>query len=157
MLCWQKNIMKVFKLFILFLFTISACSVDVDSVASDCKNGKQVLLHNDSINKIFCVEIADNPVLQVKGLMGVAELPENYGMLFVYNGEDYRTFWMKNTLIPLDIIFFDQSGIMVDYKDNFMPCVDTDCDTYQSKDKAMYVLEINSDVLEPDQYIMEII
>ena len=51
--------------------------------------------------------VADTPQTQEKGLMFVTELPENEGMLFVFEEEDELVFWMKNTLIDLDMIFID--------------------------------------------------
>ena len=65
-------------------------------------------------------------------------------MLFIFEGEDYWSFWMKNTLIPLDLIFISDQYTIVDIKENFKPCKVDNCDSYTSKKKAKYVLEVNS-------------
>ncbi|MAE50290.1 MAG: hypothetical protein CMH27_00620 [Micavibrio sp.] len=58
----------------------------------------------------FDVELALTPKEQQKGLMFREEMPEMHGMLFVFGSEFTRSFWMKNTLIPLDIIFIERDG-----------------------------------------------
>ena len=58
-------------------------------------------------DKKYKVEIADTPEKQEKGLMGRKSLPENQGMLFIYDEPQDLSYWMKDTLISLDIIFID--------------------------------------------------
>ncbi len=53
----------------------------------------------------FYAEIADDPFERQEGLMGRASMDADHGMLFVFPDEDQRSFWMKDTLIPLDMIF----------------------------------------------------
>ncbi|MBI4163156.1 MAG: DUF192 domain-containing protein [Candidatus Aenigmarchaeota archaeon] len=91
------------------------------------------------------VETADSPAEWEKGLMNRASLGENNGMLFVFPDEQQRSFWMKNTLIPLDIIFISSDLTIVDIKRNFQPCRSFFCETYKSKQQAKYVLEVNAD------------
>ena len=64
----------------------------------------------DGAEYLFNVELALNPAQQAKGLMDRTMLAENAGMLFVFGDEEMRSFWMKDTLIPLDMIFIAKDG-----------------------------------------------
>ena len=90
------------------------------------------------------VEIADNPLTHMRGLMFRSPLPENDGMLFVFNDSNYRSLWMVNTSIPLDIIFISETGRIVDIQ-QMEPCrtIADYCKVYRSREKARYVLEVN--------------
>lgn len=121
------------------------------------EDNKKITLVGNNQSYYFNVEIADDPHERSNGLMFREKLSKDDGMLFVFETEDYQSFWMKNTKIPLDLLFFDHQGKMVDYKDDFMPCFDgEDCDNYFSKGRAKYALEINSDVLEVGEYELTI-
>lgn len=85
------------------------------------------------------VEIADSPEEQQRGLMERTALDENAGMLFVFDGEQPRSFTMRNTLIPLSIAFIDAEGIIVDIQD-MQPLADG---PYLSGAPARYALEAN--------------
>jgi uncharacterized membrane protein (UPF0127 family) len=69
----------------------------------------------------FDVWIADTPARQRQGLMFVRDLPASQGMLFVNEAPRVASFWMKNTFIPLDILFFDASGRLVAVFENTTP------------------------------------
>ncbi|WP_414836469.1 DUF192 domain-containing protein [Candidatus Nanohalococcus occultus] len=96
------------------------------------------------------VEIADSPEEKRRGLMYREKLPIDQGMLFVYEDEDYRSFWMKNTLIPLDMIFIDSDGEIVTLHEAVPEpnTSDEDLTRYRSSEPAMYVLEVNSTFVE---------
>jgi uncharacterized membrane protein (UPF0127 family) len=93
----------------------------------------------------FCLNarIADTDAERARGLMGVAGLAENEGMLFVFDKEDIYIFWMKNTLIPLDIIWLDAGKKIVDIREDAMPCINS-CDSFVPAVKAKYALEVNA-------------
>jgi uncharacterized protein len=91
----------------------------------------------------FLAEIADTPEKQSRGLMFRQKIKDNYSMLFVFPEEDTRSFWMKNTLIALDIIFLNRRQQIVDIFAAVPPCYCDPCPAYTSKLPAQYVLEIN--------------
>jgi uncharacterized protein len=94
----------------------------------------------------FVAEIAETMDQQVKGLMYRRSIPRTYGMLFIYPEEDIRGFWMKNTWIPLDLIFLNRNRQVVDMFVNVPPCGADPCPSYVSKVPAQYVLEIRGDL-----------
>ena len=96
----------------------------------------------------FRVELAKTPVEQARGLMFREHLDEGNGMLFVYENEAVRTFWMKNTYIPLDIIWLDSDRKVIQIKRNAQPCDSNTCPTIGSKVKSRYVLEFNGGIAE---------
>jgi uncharacterized membrane protein (UPF0127 family) len=89
-------------------------------------------------------EIADNPATKMKGLMGRPSLPENDGMLFVFDKPGLYAFWMLNTSMPLDAIHFDGDGAVVDIVE-MEPCGlnATACKAYVPKVPSKSVLEVN--------------
>ncbi len=87
------------------------------------------------------VEIADSPEEWGRGLMFRESL--DGGMLFVFPDEKERVFWMKNTKIPLDIIFISSDMRVVSIV-TAVPCTEDPCSTYPSKVPAKYVVEVNA-------------
>ena len=69
----------------------------------------------------YLLELAATPAARQKGLMNRYDLGSGDGMLFVWSGEDYRSFWMKNTPISLDILFFSSELILVSRHENTVP------------------------------------
>ncbi len=90
----------------------------------------------------FTVEIADTLEKQLMGLMFRKSIPDDFGMLFVHEGEDTRSMWMKNTLVHLDLIFLDKNRQVVDIYTNVPPCKSDPCESYVSRKPALYVLEL---------------
>lgn len=117
------------------------------NTSSNSSSSFQTLtLSNGSLRKKLDIEIADTPEDQAKGLMFRKELSENYGMLFLFPDESERTFWMKDTYVALDMIFFDQNKNFVSVQKNAEPCLDRGflCPSYLSNGKAKYVLEVKA-------------
>ncbi len=101
----------------------------------------QVVLKGPDSEIIVSVEIADTPPAREQGLMGRNALPEKTGMLFVMDEEQVLSFWMKNTLIPLDILFFDAQFRFVSAA-SMTPCTGDPCAVYSSGRPALYALEV---------------
>lgn len=89
----------------------------------------------------FRVEIADTPEKHALGLMHRRTLRSDYGMLFVFAEEELRSFWMKDTLIALDMIFLNSAGQVVAMHESVPPCTADPCPSYESEIPARYVLE----------------
>jgi len=109
-----------------------------------CESEDIVLIDNGNEKIKVNVEIADSAEERSYGLMFKEFLDENSGMLFVFDDENYRNFWMKNTLISLDIIFISEDLEIVDIK-YAVPCLEDPCVSYKSSKPAKYVLEVNGD------------
>lgn len=92
----------------------------------------------------FTVELATTREEQALGLMFRDSLPDDHGMLFLFPGEARRSFWMKNTRIPLDIFYFDSDGKLVSVAENAQPCRTPQCPPYPSTAPAKYVLELTA-------------
>lgn len=89
----------------------------------------------------FIIEIVDTPKDRAQGLMFRETMPRGAGMLFVYEYPQRASFWMKNTLIPLDIIFIDVSGLVTRVHANAIP---GDLSPIPGGDQVFAVLEINA-------------
>ncbi|HLC32713.1 MAG TPA: DUF192 domain-containing protein [Candidatus Nanoarchaeia archaeon] len=118
--------MKVTSL--LFLLLIISCTTPIITF----ENGAS-----------FSVELAKTPQEHAKGLMNRTQLDDNAGMLFIFADQAPRTFWMKNTILSLDMIFLDQNMTIVEIKKGVQPCASDPCPTYPSL-PAQYVLELNA-------------
>ena len=95
---------------------------------------RQLTLGGTQVN----AEVADTPKERARGLMGRVSLLPNSGMLFVYPNTEVRSFWMKNTPLPLSIAFIDASGRIVHMAD----MTPLDEDPIPSTHPAMYALEM---------------
>lgn len=101
----------------------------------------------DSSAAVITAEIADTEQARATGLMNRTALGENEGMFFVFPQPGVQDFWMKNTLIPLDMIFISDDLSIVKIRHAF-PCVGDPCQTYSSAEPAKYVLEVNGNLTE---------
>ncbi|GAB3102990.1 DUF192 domain-containing protein [Lysobacter terrae] len=93
----------------------------------------------------YQVEIADDDAERARGLMFRDELAKDSGMLFIHDAEEPQAYWMKNTRIPLDILYFDNALQLVSQQRDVPPCALGDgCPPYPSNAPARYVLELNA-------------
>jgi len=120
---------------LVFALVCAACAA-----APSASNGPAVELRGHRIG----VEIAADDATREHGLMDRTSMPADHGMLFVFPDSQPRTFWMKNTLIPLDMLFFDADRRLVSIQANAQPCKAASCALFPSNAPARYVLELNA-------------
>ncbi len=125
----------LFKIILLVIFALSvlkgtlhACPLELPTTAATI-NGHRLM-----------VELAATPQSRRCGLSNRAALGENQGMLFVYPRSELRTFWMKDTWIPLSIAFLDDAGIIINIE---IMSPDQTEKRYHSGKPALYALEVN--------------
>lgn len=93
----------------------------------------------------YSVEVADDDAERARGLMFRDQLETGTGMLFIHEREEPQAYWMKNTRIALDILYFDDEGTLVAQQRDVPPCsAGNQCPSYPSKFPALYVLELNA-------------
>lgn len=90
----------------------------------------------------FSTELATDEASREQGLMMRPKLAADHSMLFIFPDTQPRWFWMKNTLIPLDILYFDANRKLVSMQLDVPPCKADPCPSYPSDAPARYVLEL---------------
>jgi uncharacterized protein len=119
------------------LAVVFACAAG--TAAAACSDDR-VDLRGDWGAARFTVEVADEPAERAQGLMNRPSMPRSAGMLFLYDAPQRATFWMRNTLIPLDMIFMDPTGTVTRIHENAVPLDET---TIDGGPGVLAVLEIN--------------
>ncbi|MEJ5209591.1 DUF192 domain-containing protein [Denitratimonas sp. CY0512] len=92
----------------------------------------------------YQVELALDDASRMRGLMFRDSLPQDHGMLFVFEQQEPQAFWMRNTRIPLDILYFDDGLRLVSATHGAPPCTTATCPSYPSTRPARFVLELNA-------------
>jgi uncharacterized membrane protein (UPF0127 family) len=106
------------------------------------KEGELVFVSPEgTVRSKIGIEFAETPADREIGLMIRTELGETDGMLFLFPLEEFRAFWMKNTAIPLDIVFVSAQKRVVTIHQNTVPYAET---SYESTEPAQYVVEVNA-------------
>jgi uncharacterized membrane protein (UPF0127 family) len=119
------------------ILLVSGCTSPAAGEGEACLKGK-----------CFAVELADTTEERTLGLMHRKSLPADRGMLFVFDEEKVYPFWMKNTLIPLDIIWISAGKEVVFVSRDTPPCVSNPCPLVTPDAPAKYVLEVNAGIAE---------
>jgi Uncharacterized conserved protein len=104
-----------------------------------CSDEGKLVLHSSTGDYSFDVEVVDTPESRAKGLMFVQELADDAGMLFDFKEERPVSFWMRNTFIPLDMIFIGADGVVKNIHVNARP---HDVTGIPSEGPVQFVLEI---------------
>lgn len=96
---------------------------------------------------VLDVDLALTSRTQARGLMEVEEIPDDYGMVFLWSDSGRHSFYMKDTLIPLDIAWWNAEGEIVDIQ-TMQPCTEEPCRTYVPADTHVGAVEVNAGLLE---------
>lgn len=117
--------------------TLFLCFLGQTALA--CEEGS-IDIMADSGKFRFNISVADDELERAQGLMHVEKMEQFEGMLFIYEQPLHASFWMKNTLIPLDMLFADPTGTITHIHENAVPMSE---DTIDGGKNVLYVLEIN--------------
>jgi uncharacterized membrane protein (UPF0127 family) len=137
--------MRPLALILMLMLALAACGGG-DEGESDAA-GPTVAIETDDGEREVAVEIADTDDERAVGLMGRTSLPADAGMLFVYPGPTEGGYWMKNTLIPLSIAFYDADGTILRILD-MEPCRRDPCPVYDPGVRYAGALEVNQGAFE---------
>lgn len=144
----KQHYWMVLLFFILEISIFSACTFPNQTLQVNRppawfrKDGTLDFVYPDaSIKASIAIEIADTPETQMQGLMGHSALDDSSGMLFVFERIEPQKFWMKNTPIPLDIIFIGGDGCIVNIIESTTPMSNQ---RYRSKGPIKYVVEVRA-------------
>jgi uncharacterized membrane protein (UPF0127 family) len=135
MIKMSKRIIIYHVIFIL-MAAIPACSPPTGGGA------REVCFHDQCVQ----VEVAQTQEERGKGLQFRKSLGKDEGMLFIFPSRHRQSFWMKDTFIPLDIIWMDSRKRVVFIIPNVLPCETEQCPVYTPDTAASYVLEVNAGV-----------
>lgn len=125
----------------LLVFCIAPLSLPAqEPLAESFDSDVLVIVARDACYR-FDIYLAVSPQQQRRGLMFVRELPEWTGMLFVYADESYRSMWMRNTYIPLDMVFARGDGSVTNVARDTVPLSER---SVSSSEPAAFVLELNA-------------
>lgn len=136
----KKGRKNLVLLILIALLIISTVSFFILRPKDNTQNSASTITIN---GKKITLELADTPEKQTIGLMNRKFLSEDSGMLFIFPAENFYNFWMKNTLIPLDMIFItSENKIATIY--TAQPCKADPCMHYVPTKPVKYVLEVNA-------------
>ena len=146
-----KNLLFILKKLRRYKFFLFLSFVLISEKSISCEPQllkKEILFIENKLSKnkeLFLVELAKNELEKQKGLQCKKYLGKNEGMLFVWSKEDYRNFWMKNTYIPLDLIFINSQLEVIEVYFDARPFSEK---LIRSANRAKFVLELNAGIFK---------
>lgn len=138
------------KNYIALFFIVTLIGLDPTCLAEP-NNSLTGTIYFDTNKPTLRVEIAANQKQREVGLMFRTNLAADQGMLFVFEEKSILNIWMKNTLIPLDVIFIDSTGKIISTLKNLPPCKQLNCPIYHSDAPASFMLEVNTGFIDQNQ------
>lgn len=144
----KKPVLKLAAVSLFISLSFSACNEEKKDKTIETepitftKEGELYLIKasGDTISKLD-IEFAESEYEHQTRLMYREDMKDSQGMLFLYDSESIRNFYMKNTYIPLDIIYYDSDSSLVSIQKNAQPMEQS---TLTSEGPAQYVLEVNA-------------
>ncbi len=139
----------ILSIFLISTLLAAACGENAERERTESETATRTLDYTATVDFLNSrgeavvsvdVAVADDNDSRSEGLMGVKELPENAGMLFIFEDEAERSFWMANTPLSLDIIFVDEQMEIIRIHRNTVPYSH---ENVVSEGPAMYVVEVN--------------
>lgn len=132
--------MKKKALIILVAAILVIAAISVSYLVFQPRNTVRITIDGVTLS----VDLATTPAEQQKGLSDRSSMASDHGMLFIFQSEDYWSFWMYEMKFPLDMIWFNSSRQAVFFEQDLPPCNPTVCPVFTPPAKAMYVLEVNA-------------
>lgn len=135
----RKMTPKIFVVFLLSFCFYSSPFLSSLSFSAETRADapKKICLKEQCLN----IEVARTDIERARGLQDRESLGDDYGMLFVFESQGMYNFWMKDTLVPLDMIWIDKDHKIVDIKSDVPPCKSDPCEIFVPAAEAQYVLE----------------
>jgi uncharacterized membrane protein (UPF0127 family) len=132
----------------LVVLTLAACADAAKPVPEAATNPILVRIRTaGGAIELENLEVARTPEAWARGLMGRASLPEDGGMVFLFDAQTRAAFWMKDTLIPLSILFWQGDGRIIDILD-MSPCRADPCPVYRASASYVGAIEMNRRAFE---------
>ena len=141
--------LKRYKIILILILAVAGLT-GYNDVYSETLEKRINIYNKEKVVVQVEVEVADTPEKRMRGLMFRKSLGQKEGMFFIFPQEGFKGFWMKNTYIPLDIIFINEDLTISSIVKDARPCKGNHCKTYQSEYPVKYTLEVNSRFV--DQY-----
>lgn len=142
---WSISILLMFVGLIVLLIVFSDVFVTNTENATNEQLAFVTFFPTNSTSVVITCELASSPEERLVGLMFREELSADEGMLFVYESPHNVSFWMKNVLIPLDIIFLNETGTVINAEeaDVEIDVPDEELRSYCSASPVLWVVEVN--------------